>query len=206
MNELQQPSTSQLLTPLPSVCDSPMGSPMEHLDDALVAEILTFVGPNQFRFVAAVNQKFYGAYLQHFPKKVTYLNASTPNHAKICLYEMDKCMHIFQQPLLCRSAAKHGCLPALQWLHFAKCRWDHRTCDDAARYGHLDVLEWAREHRCSWNAKTTAFAAESRHLNLLKWARSNDCAEEATLCSTAAQNGHLDVLRWARGHGCPWDI
>ena len=112
MNELQQPSTSHLLTP--------MGSPIEHLDDALVAEILTFVGPNQFRFVAGVNQKFYGAYLQHFPKKVTYLNASTPNHAKICLYEMDKCMHIFQQLLLCRSAANHGCLPALQWLRFAK--------------------------------------------------------------------------------------
>jgi hypothetical protein len=59
---------------------------MENLDDLLLATIISFVGCNQYRFVAAISKRLEAAYRNIFPdNKIKYMNASTMEHAKICV-------------------------------------------------------------------------------------------------------------------------
>jgi hypothetical protein len=57
--------------------------------DVFQNSILTFVGDHQFRFVAAVNSKFYHAYTSLYPHRTTYRNVCTMEHAKICFHEIN---------------------------------------------------------------------------------------------------------------------
>ena len=81
MNEPEQPpsSSSSLMLlsppppPPPPLPESTLvDSFMERLDDLLVLqEIVKWIGPNQYRFVAGINRRFHHVYLQEFPPKVT---------------------------------------------------------------------------------------------------------------------------------------
>ena len=60
-------------------------------DIRIIKHILSFVGRNQYRFVAAINKGFKEAYLELFPEnKTTHRNASTEKHARICWEEKEK--------------------------------------------------------------------------------------------------------------------
>ncbi len=201
---------------------------------SLVSEIVSSVGINQYRFVASINTSFRDAYSTVFPKnQSTARNASTLEHAKICWEEMDRnYRYVYGQRKLCRSAAKHGNLPALMYLRGFHCEWDERTCSGAAQSGHLNVLQWCRENGCPWNEDTCEcaaknghlhvlqwcrengcpcngftwyYAAHYGHLNVLQWCRENVCLWDERACRAAARYGHLHVLRWCRENGCPWD-
>jgi hypothetical protein len=60
------------------------------LDDFnLLQNIISFVGKNQYRFVAAINRDFQAVYLKLFPdNKQTYYNASTVGHAALCYNDL----------------------------------------------------------------------------------------------------------------------
>ncbi len=107
----------------------------------VLKHVLTFVGENQYRFIAGVNRCFQCAYSDVFPEnKCSYLNASTEKLARFCWSEMHPRYHFFEVAL-CRSAAAHGNIQSLQFLRSVHCRWDAGTCAYAARYGHLKVLQ-----------------------------------------------------------------
>jgi hypothetical protein len=90
---------------------------MSPLEDAhLLHHILSYVGGYQFRFVASVNQEFKATYIQLFPDKQTYFDASTVEIATICYTESSQPCPLQIQQQLCRSAVKHGSLAALQYL------------------------------------------------------------------------------------------
>jgi hypothetical protein len=176
-------------------------SPFYNLD--ILQHIISFVGQNQYRFVAIINPSFKKVYLQLFPEnRETYCNASTIEHAKICFEESGDYIN---ERKLCESAAKHGNLPVLQYLRSVNCSWNAGTCARAAKAGHLHILQWCRENGCHWNERTCEHAAEAGHLHILQWCRENGCLWNAQTCAYAALRGHLHVLQWCQENGCPWD-
>ena len=168
----------------------------ERLDEVLLAEIAAFVGPNQYRFFAAVDRRFQKVYLLRFQKngKKTYINASTVAHAKICFEEIDRNKKDFEKKLF-RSAAKYGQLLVLQFLRLVRCDWDHNVCKNAAAYGHLHILQWARENGCPWSECTCAKAALNGHVDILVWAISNGGPWNYRTCSNLALTGQLSILQ-----------
>jgi hypothetical protein len=107
--------------------------------------ILSFVGWNQYRFVASFNHTFYDAYLHLFPRnKFTYYTASSIRQAMICYQESNASSNRWAQCVLCASAAQYGSLITLQYLRSSSfsdadddgkeddeeisCHWDSRTC------------------------------------------------------------------------------
>jgi hypothetical protein len=178
-------------------------------DNHLVQHILTFVGENQYRFVAAVNRDFHAAYLHVFPgNTLTRIDVSTIRHASICYAEVprgDRNASTMMQRSMCRSAARHGNLAVLQYLRSMNCQWDANTCAYAATSGHLQILKWARANGCPWNTDTCRNAARNGHFEVLQWARANGCPWEDRTCALAAKSGHLHILQWAHANGCPWD-
>ena len=154
-------------SPLPSAPSAT--NPLDHI--GILKHILSFIGPNQYRFVAGTSRRFREAYLDvipsgadepvhydndskepypFFPKNMkTYVNASTVGYAEICWNEIkDKNFIRFfglrkeiGQEALSRSAAAHGNLPALQFLRSVNCPWHVHFCATAARNNHWHVLK-----------------------------------------------------------------
>lgn len=86
------------------------------------------------------------------------------------------------QKQLCGSAARHGNLPALQYLRSVGCEWDHLTCGmSAAYFGHLPILQWMLH---------TNHPLDETIIN-------------APIGAFAATNGQWHVLQWAQRHGFP---
>jgi hypothetical protein len=170
----------------------------------VLQQIIGFIGPDQYRFVAGINHDFKSVYLQLFPNnKVTYFNAVTVEHAMISL----ECQHIRPaDTILCNSAARHGSLSTLDWLHSNKFAWDSDICSCAAEGGHLVLLQWARTNGCPWDSNTCSSAAEYGHLEVLQWARGNGCPWDSETCELAAEGRRLILLQWARANGCPEDL
>jgi hypothetical protein len=131
-------------------------APFENFD--VVQRIVSFVGPNQYRFVAAVNNTFKVAYCSEFPgNKSTYLHVSTVEHAKIC-FEYSE-MKPSDATKLCTSAVRHGCPAALQYLQSRNVPWDQTTSYMAAKLGHLHFLQYLQANGCPWDKEVCSIAA-----------------------------------------------
>jgi hypothetical protein len=180
-------------------------SPFENLPVGLLSYILSFVGKHQYRFVAMINQNFREVYLNNNEDyQSTYVNASTVELAKFCWEDRDH-LHFHVQRIFCKSAAKHGCLPALQYLLSRDSFCCYDTCAMAARNGHFHVVEWCYLNGCLWNEGTCTAAAYGGHLNILQWCHERGCPWNEQTCAGAAYGGHLNMLQWCREQGCPWN-
>ena len=212
-----------------------LDSTIEILDVTILSEIVKFIGPYQFRFVAGINQSFRAAYLLAFRKnKWTYLNASSLAYAKICFTEirLDGCLNgiRYLQKKLCISAAKNGYvavaqysanynwkglmnetyaepyyLSFLQWLFSDGFPPDKYTCPVAASDGCLQVLQWASNNNFPWDEETCMLAAMNNHWDVLVFAYENGCPWDERTCSGIAIIADVEMLKWARENGCPWD-
>ena len=134
---------------------SPTSSiPFDQITLDVLKHVFSFVGRNQYRFIAGVNRCFREAHLEAFPEdKRTYLNASTEKLARFCWSEMhppNMYWHVLPglptsyyvwQSFLCESAAKYGNLPSLQYLRSVNCIWGRQTSAKAAGNGHLEILK-----------------------------------------------------------------
>ena len=120
----------------------------ESLDEPLVSEIISLIGPNQYRFVAMINRKFLRLYTQLFPQNTnTYINTSTLNHAKIVFEELEFIKYydkFYPSDQLCRFAIENGNLPLLKYLHSQKCHCSNEG-PSFARNGHLHILKWLKK-------------------------------------------------------------
>ena len=178
---------------------------MNDLDQSSLTEIVSFIGSNQYRFVAAINRRFHDAYLHAFPdNKETEINASTVSHAKICFEEwgMYSALDEDQRQDLCCSAAKHGSLPALLYLCSVNCVLTEWVSVIAAEHGHLHIIEWADRNGSPWNLHACTLAARNGHLHVMQWARTtHGCEWSHIACETAARNAQLHILQWAHESG-----
>jgi hypothetical protein len=102
-----------VLTSSSSVPSSPMTvtSPLD--DTNIIHHVMSYIGCDQYRFVAMIDRRFKDVYEHLFPGNTrTSISASTIGLAKICFEEVDECLH----NELCCSAATHGDLEALKYL------------------------------------------------------------------------------------------
>jgi hypothetical protein len=191
------------IPPLPSA-DTKATTQIPTLEDIpselFIRHILPFVGRHQYRFVAAVNRNFHTAYVTAFPKKVTRVNVSTIEHAKICFAEKKGNYH--HPCILCRMAAREGNLSVLKYLRSIHCSWYRDTCANAAKNGHLDVIQWCHSNGFPWDAKTCHNAAGNGHIDILKWCRQNGCEWWQSTCEALESKGYFDVLQWSFENGC----
>ena len=188
-------------------------SPLDKID--VVQRIVSFIGPQQYRFVASINRTFRDTYQQAFPQDttVTRLNVSTIDSALFCLSDIRNSIRIPHQHretlqvALCRSAAARGDLNILYHLRAVYCSWDETTCSTAALHGHKVVVAWAFENGCDWQGggTTCANAALHGHLPILKYALLNYADWGYDTPANAALNGHLRVLKWLRRQLCDWN-
>jgi hypothetical protein len=66
--------------------ETPFGVMIENYD--LLLLVLSYIGPNQYRFTAGINTKFHEVYQTVYPCNTsTMINASTMELAKLCLEE-----------------------------------------------------------------------------------------------------------------------
>jgi hypothetical protein len=56
--------------------------------DLVATKIMAFVGPNQYRFVGAVNQAFRTAYTASFSRTTTFNQVVSVNQAKLCIRDV----------------------------------------------------------------------------------------------------------------------
>ena len=164
-------------------------SKMDQLDVSLIAEIIAFVGPKQYRFVATVDRRFHAAYKAVFPQDTwTHVSAITMEHAQISYMEgiatcNDGIVKSFLEFNICRSAAKFGNLPALQYLRSVQCGWAITTCDAAVDNGHLHILRWAKDHGCPWDA-------------FIRTLSNNYMFNFISKLHSACRNGYIDIVRY----------
>ncbi|KAL3666189.1 hypothetical protein V7S43_008977 [Phytophthora oleae] len=97
------------------------------------------------------------------------------------------------------TAAEHGHLPVMQWLHANRREGcTYRAMNYAAASGRLDMVQWIHENRnepCSTEAMD--YAAGKGHLDVVHFLHENraeGCTKHAM--SSAAANGHLEVVQW----------
>ena len=174
--------------------------------------ILSFVGPNQYRFVAPISQKFRAAYAHTFNNETkTSINTYSIAHAKICLNELksDNLIDGNQEDafpwrnntsMLSRigqSAAYCNNLALLQFLKSEGFTWDAVICSSAAKGGHFDLVKWLHANDCLWDELACAEVAARGDLEMLEWMIDQGCEPDARIHMTAATRGHLHVLKWA---------
>ena len=191
-------------SPSKSVATELIASTFDNLH--ISQHIISFVGDEQYRFVAATNRRFQEAYAANFPgkKETTYSKAAcTEELAKLCWNEIDHQSYSLRDDeiALIGCAASNGNLPIVKYLRDLECRWDYRTCAAAAENGHLNVLKWCRENGCPWDKWTCVYAAEKGHLNVLIWCREHGCPW-GWECLKGARMYH-QVVRWCEDNGCP---
>jgi hypothetical protein len=177
-----------------------LSSPFHSVD--ILQHIISFVGVNQYRFVAPISHGFQLVYLKLYPgNKQTYFNASSLEHAEISLEGQDN----RHSKALCTSAARHGSLSTLLYLRSMDFPWNKGTFCMAAKFGHVHIIEFLYAKHCPFASNTCSYAALNGHVSVLKWAKTNDFPWHDGTCSSAAHNNHLAVLQWARENGCPWN-
>ena len=131
---VNDPSPSSVTVDTPSVSTSSVLSSsgdsllllllLDQLDDLPLSMIIAYVGINQYRFVASINKRFRDIYLKVFPgNKRTTICVSTVQQAKICIEEVRKGSSYRFEYQLCRTAARHGNLLALQFFRQIACPW-----------------------------------------------------------------------------------
>ncbi|KAH9115559.1 hypothetical protein LEN26_000516 [Aphanomyces euteiches] len=119
---------------------------------------------------------------------IEFLQEATDGRARCTPWAMD-------------SAAKHGHVEVLKWLHHHRSEGcTTAAVREAARNGHLHVLQWLARHCiCLWSDAMDLAAANGR-LAVVEWLH-----ESKRPCSTkafigAASNGHLKVVQWLDQH------
>lgn len=76
--------------------------------------------------------------------------------------------------------------------------------ETAAAHGEVDCLAYLHQQGCPWDERVTAAAARASSLHCLRYAHQHGCPWDATVCTAAAQ--HVINLKYLHEHGCPWDV
>jgi hypothetical protein len=152
------------------------------VDDDLLRHICSYVGDGQYLFIGSVNRVFEKSYTSLFPKKWTYIQASTVERAKFYWQNIEASDDKHRQ-MLWHSAARYGNIDVFRQIPLLTLiDLKYHLCAAAAKYGQMKLLQWA----CNEN------------LSAYKW-------DEGEVCINALGHGHLDVFLWALKYGFKFD-
>lgn len=179
--------------------------------DVWVNNILPFVGPGNFIFVAGVNKRMKELYKEYFDaiKKEELPNVAT---YKLAYYAASK--KTFPTAIVSNtfySAAFASVTCAMLWENtnthkkIAKTKRYSHCFKLLAKAGNFNVVVWAHKNGYSWDKNTCYAATENGHLEVLQYLHQNDCEWDKWACSRAAAGGHLEVLKYLHKNGCLWN-
>jgi hypothetical protein len=193
--------------------------------DEILDEIFSYVGGGDHLYVAGVNRRWRGRYLQYCAlhgktnrakKFVTrhrsaIITESRLQHAKLSEFRItnldmtqDKhatviCKHSVEPERVITTLRVHG-VP-----------WGQMVCWNAAFYGRLGLLQWLRRNDCQWDEHDVLFnASRNGSVPMLQWldsvtkAWSNGTMTD--MLSTAASCDELAAAQWLRAKGAPWPV
>ena len=188
-------------------------APIQLLDDTLMREVLEYVGPGTYFYIASISKQFEKVYLKTFPEKKTYYKSAVVSApwAKLAInnyHWVKKLKYSYSATgSLCYLApARKGNLHILQWVTANGWPWDdNNICYTAVARAYLELMQWARENGCPWHEYTSILAIEEGLLKVLKWAKAKGCDWDESVCMFAAEAGYLKVLKWATKNRCPWN-
>jgi hypothetical protein len=189
---------------------STFGALIVSLDVPLLTEVVKFMGPHQFRFVAGINRRFRTAYLlAHTYNTTTYINVSTPAHANISYREVGSTLAYNatkqQIKLWTNAVQQHGIQPSFRNLKsFRGGKRDWKQVSTTEQ-NHLAFLQWLMVHGFSGDKHTCKVATILGHLHVLEWARGYNFPWGSEICYSAAIYRRWDALKWVHKNGCPWD-
>eukprot|EP00543_Licmophora_paradoxa_P005076 CAMPEP_0202445344 /NCGR_PEP_ID=MMETSP1360-20130828/4181_1 /ASSEMBLY_ACC=CAM_ASM_000848 /TAXON_ID=515479 /ORGANISM="Licmophora paradoxa, Strain CCMP2313" /LENGTH=275 /DNA_ID=CAMNT_0049061569 /DNA_START=586 /DNA_END=1410 /DNA_ORIENTATION=+ len=150
--------------------------------------IFPFLGPDQYRFIAGINQKMRQLYTHFIQSKHQRLQNRTTG-TNIFRSESRARLYLSEQ---------QGLQKCLKIYHYL------------AQNGHVSLMQAIYEegyHQLNKECRYSVceYAAKNRNVDALKWARLKGCEWDRFTCAAAAEFGNLEVLKWARQNGCPWD-
>jgi len=98
-----------------------------------------------------------------------------------------------------------GMLPFLKLAHELGCPYDAReVIETAAAHGEVDCMAYLHKQGCLWDERVTAAAARASSLHCLRYAHTHGCPWDETACTAAVR--HVTNLMYLHKHGCPWDV
>jgi hypothetical protein len=92
------------------------------------------------------------------------------------------------------TAAAHGQLAVLEFLHKKNCIFSERVCTQAAAGGHLACLQFLHERNHAWSSSTVNYACQNGQFECLKYALDHGCLFIYE-SKAAVKAGNLECLK-----------
>lgn len=195
--------------------------------DIWAGQILPFLGPGNFVFLALVCKQFKQLYEEYFvkldpvPQLGCHVDEDTIETRRACVTDT-LFSNVFSN-LNCtqwwdritremiaenlqsgrEAESDEGRAPLSEGDIRGLNRTDVFTA--AAKYGDMEVIKWMHQNGFEWNVDVCSEAAAAGNLELLKYLHVNGCPWEEFTCTVAAEKGHLKVLQYLHEEQCPWN-
>jgi hypothetical protein len=167
------------------------------LDAGILSHILSYVGPGEWSFVAAVSSLWKDVYCGVSAR--TLERASTAGSLYVqnftCVPQMTLSSAVFASPSRVRLALEHGLGNPRECLYHAA----------AGRHASIAPLGAAHELGMKYSFYTMIGAAESNELSVVQFLHEQGCPWYDMASTAAARRGDVEMPHWMLEHGCDWD-
>lgn len=197
-------------------CSQDENSTIHDLPLEVLKLCLSFVGSEDYRFIAIVSHMFREGYRElcvHCCVTSMKNVVSSIPRVKIFLMEVNG-INVLERVV--KAAAGEGQLDILKWtknedtLH----RCGSIATSEASKFGHLDVIKWLYKKNYIdgiHGGILCSGASEGGYLNVLKWWEGADAVgfdldDYGVICRNAVDEGHLHILRWVKKNKCAWNL
>jgi hypothetical protein len=188
----------------------------------ILSQVLSFVGPGHWLFIAAVN-KWWRARYAELPRLPMPLYPIRKWERR---FTCSPCMTLFSAAFASRSrvrlavqcgldcskensmytAGRAATITTLVAAEELGLQLTYITMCGAARAGSTLKLQWLREeHNCCLTDNLCVYAAMGGSISTLRWLKQQGCAFTAYCCYNATYYNHLSTLQYLRSEGCAWD-
>jgi hypothetical protein len=162
-------------------------------DLGVLQNVLSYVGPGNYLFMAPVSLLWADLYARLEPQKLTVQEGAS-KRTIACFPQMTRYSTVFTSPARVQLAHESG----LDCNAVAYQR-------AAGQYADIASLAAAHELGMHYTAPVMAGAAQCNKLAEVQYLRSRSCPWSLALLEMGARSGYLDLVRWCYEHGCPWD-
>jgi hypothetical protein len=187
------------------------------LDFGVLQNVLSYVGPGHYVFVAAVSKWWKEMYAALGSQQLTVLSEYSRERVITCNPETTLCSSVFASPsrvklaheseLDCTSevyqcaAGRYADTAVLATVHKLGVKYTSTMIVVAARCNKLVEVQYLHEHGCPWpcsDAQLLEGAASSGYFELVRWCYEHGCAWQytASAASHAAQSGNIELVAW----------
>jgi len=196
-----------------SSCSQDENSTIHDLPLEVLKLCLSFVGSEDYRFIAIVSHMFREGYRELYVHCcVTSMKNVVSSIPRVKIFVKEaKGIHVLERVI--KAAAGEGQLDILKWTNkdtLLGC--GSIATFEASKFGHLDVIKWLYKKNfivIVHGRDLCTGASEGGFLNILKWWVGADklgfaLDDYGVICRNAADEGHLHILRWVKENKCVW--